>query len=63
MADHSKWGVIGISSIARLDQADVLISDTGLEPEARSTLEGAVRDLVVVDFGQSAPALEVARAQ
>ena len=24
VADHSKWGVIGISSIARLDQADVL---------------------------------------
>ncbi len=23
VADHSKWGVIGISSIARLDQADV----------------------------------------
>ena len=30
VADHSKWGVIGISSIARLDQADVLITDAGL---------------------------------
>ena len=35
VADHSKWGVIGISSIARLDQADVLITDAGLDPEAR----------------------------
>jgi DeoR/GlpR family transcriptional regulator of sugar metabolism len=63
VADHSKWGVIGISSIARLDQADVLITDSGLEPVARSTLEGTVRDLVVVDVGPSAPVLEVARAQ
>ena len=31
VADHSKWGVIGISSIARLDQADVLITDAGLD--------------------------------
>ena len=28
LADHTKWGVIGIASIARLDQADVLVSDT-----------------------------------
>ena len=35
VADHSKWGVIGISSIARLDQVDVLITDAGLDLEAR----------------------------
>ena len=49
VADHTKWGVIGISSIARLDQADVLITDSGLLPEARQTLERAVRQLIVVD--------------
>lgn len=63
VADHSKWGVIGISSIARLDQADVLITDSGLEPEARATLADAVRDLIVVESGQQAPLLGVARAQ
>jgi DeoR/GlpR family transcriptional regulator of sugar metabolism len=63
VADHAKWGVIGISSIARLDQADMLITDSGLEPEPRATLAAAVRELVVVDVGQTAPALEVARAQ
>lgn len=62
VADHSKWGVIGIGSIARLDQADVLITDSGIEPAARATLETAVRDLVVVDVPRPAPALEVARA-
>lgn len=55
VADHSKWGVIGISSIARLDQADVLITDSGLEPEARAMLAGAARDLIVVESGQQAP--------
>jgi len=48
VADHYKWGVIGISSIARLDEADVLITDAGLDPEARALLSGAVRSLVVV---------------
>ena len=31
VADHTKWGVVGLSSIARLDQADVLITDGHLE--------------------------------
>ena len=48
VADHSKWGVIGISSIARFDEADVLISDAGLEPDARQLLGEAVRELVLV---------------
>ena len=52
VADHSKWGVIGISSIARLDQADVLITDAGLDPDARATLEAQVGQLIVVDAGR-----------
>lgn len=49
VADHTKWGVIGISSIARLDQTDVLITDCGLDDEARRTLERVVRQFIVVD--------------
>ena len=49
IADHTKWGVIGISSIARLDQADVLITDSGLGDEARSILRREVRELIEVD--------------
>jgi DeoR/GlpR family transcriptional regulator of sugar metabolism len=48
LADHTKWGVIGIASIGTLAQADVLISDPWLEPEARSLLEEAVGELVLV---------------
>jgi DeoR/GlpR family transcriptional regulator of sugar metabolism len=51
VADHTKWGIIGISSIARLEQADILITDTGLAPEALETLGGLVRELTVVDPG------------
>jgi DeoR/GlpR family transcriptional regulator of sugar metabolism len=48
VADHTKWGVIGISSIARLDQADVLITDSALEPGAQRILTETVRELLVV---------------
>jgi Transcriptional regulators of sugar metabolism len=60
VADHSKWGVIGISSIARLDQADVLITDAGLDPEVQATLAGAVRSLVVTEPRPSSSLHEVA---
>lgn len=62
VADHSKWGVIGISSIARLDQADVLVTDSGLDLGARTTLAAAVGELIVVDPGATARSLEIARA-
>src|SRR5204863_8063622 len=48
VADSSKWGVIGISSIARLDEADTLVTDGGLSEEARSIASEAVRELVIV---------------
>jgi DeoR/GlpR family transcriptional regulator of sugar metabolism len=47
LADSSKWGVIGISSIARLDEADTLVSDEGLGDEARAIAGDAVRELVI----------------
>lgn len=49
LADHTKWGVIGISSFARLDQADVLVTDAELTGDARTELEAHVRELVVVE--------------
>jgi DeoR/GlpR family transcriptional regulator of sugar metabolism len=56
IADHAKWGVIGIASIARLDQADVLISDTGLAPEAQAIIREAGAQLVLVEPGEEAVA-------
>lgn len=47
VADHTKWGVVGISSIARLDEADTLITDGGLDAGAVAALREAVGDLVL----------------
>jgi DeoR/GlpR family transcriptional regulator of sugar metabolism len=49
VADHTKWGVIGISSMARLDQTDVLVTDAGLAPEARELLGRVVPELIVAE--------------
>jgi DeoR/GlpR family transcriptional regulator of sugar metabolism len=48
VADHTKWGVVGISSMARLEEADTVITDDGISEEARGILRGAIRQLDVV---------------
>jgi DeoR/GlpR family transcriptional regulator of sugar metabolism len=49
LTDHTKWNVQGLSTIADLDEADVLITDSGLTPTARATLATHVRQLLTVD--------------
>jgi DeoR/GlpR family transcriptional regulator of sugar metabolism len=49
LADHTKWGVIGLSAIAALTDASILVSDSGLTPEAREVVEGTVGELVIAD--------------
>jgi DeoR/GlpR family transcriptional regulator of sugar metabolism len=56
VADHTKWGVIGISSIARLDEADVLISDPALPERAQELLRMTTRELILVPGPERAPA-------
>ena len=50
LADHTKWGIIGISSVARLEDADTIITDSGLDEGARSQLASVVRRLMLVDI-------------
>ena len=38
VADSTKWGVVGLGTIAGLDEVDVLVSDEGLDADARRTL-------------------------
>ena len=52
VADSSKWGVIGISSIARLVEADTLVTDSGLSAEAREIAAEQVRELVIAPVGE-----------
>jgi DeoR/GlpR family transcriptional regulator of sugar metabolism len=47
VADNSKWGVVGLSTIATLDEVDVVITDDGLEPDARRILESNCGRLVL----------------
>ncbi|WP_217213475.1 DeoR/GlpR family DNA-binding transcription regulator [Streptomyces sp. AC550_RSS872] len=47
VADHTKWGVVGLSSFAALEQVDTLVTDAGLDSEARSEISEQLRRLVV----------------
>ncbi|MEJ3652550.1 DeoR/GlpR family DNA-binding transcription regulator [Actinomycetes bacterium KLBMP 9759] len=47
VADNSKWGVVGLSTIAALDEVDVVVTDAGLEQGARSVLENSCGRLVL----------------
>lgn len=48
LADHTKWGTVGISSIVGLDAADVLVTDDRLAPDARRVLAERVGQLLIV---------------
>ncbi|MDX6740199.1 DeoR/GlpR family DNA-binding transcription regulator [Actinocorallia sp. A-T 12471] len=47
LADHTKWELVGISTIAELSEADVLVSDAGLDENARSVLAEHVGELII----------------
>jgi DeoR/GlpR family transcriptional regulator of sugar metabolism len=48
-ADHTKWGITGVSTIARLARADVVISDGLLPAQAREVLDDEAGQLVIAD--------------
>ncbi|MFI9246538.1 DeoR/GlpR family DNA-binding transcription regulator [Streptomyces sp. NPDC053086] len=46
VADHTKWGTVGLSSFAALDQVDTLVTDAGLPAEARTEIAEHLRVVV-----------------
>jgi DeoR/GlpR family transcriptional regulator of sugar metabolism len=52
VADHTKWGTVGLSSFATLEQVDTFITDSGLSAGAREEIEEHLPGLVVA--GQTA---------
>jgi len=46
VADHTKWGVRGLSKFAKLDEAHVLVTDSGLPDEARSILGEHIEQVI-----------------
>ncbi|MDQ8702498.1 DeoR/GlpR family DNA-binding transcription regulator [Streptomyces sp. LHD-70] len=47
VADHTKWGTVGLSSFASLEQVDTWVTDTGLPAEVRTEISERLNRLVV----------------
>ncbi|HEY7626156.1 MAG TPA: DeoR/GlpR family DNA-binding transcription regulator [Ilumatobacteraceae bacterium] len=47
LADHTKWGVTGLTTIAELDEATVCVSDDRLSEHARAVLSDRVGRLIL----------------
>lgn len=54
LADHTKWGQVGLSTIAPLDRADVVVTDDGLDAVARARLAELVGSLTIVEAAMEA---------
>ena len=50
-ADSTKWGVVGLSTMARLTEVDVLVTDDQLDDEAGRVLAGKVGRLILAPTG------------
>jgi DeoR/GlpR family transcriptional regulator of sugar metabolism len=55
VADHTKWDVVGISTFARLDEVDVLITDSGMPTAAQALISEHVGSLIVVPMTAQPP--------
>lgn len=52
LADYTKWGVVGLSAFASLDQADVLVTDDKMPADAQDALRAVVGELVVASVAE-----------
>lgn len=56
LADHTKWGMTGLSSIGDLSAADIVITDDGIPEAALTALESEVETVIVAEQGANAAA-------
>jgi DeoR/GlpR family transcriptional regulator of sugar metabolism len=49
LADHTKWGLVSLSSFARLNEVDVLITDDMLPADARAQVADQVGEIVLAE--------------
>jgi len=54
VADHTKWGTVGLSSFADLSEVDTLVTDDGLPPEAQALIADRVDRLIVANVAARA---------
>ncbi|MFB7713600.1 DeoR/GlpR family DNA-binding transcription regulator [Streptomyces sp. NPDC056105] len=51
VADHTKWGTVGLSSFASLDQVDTLVTDAGLPADVRAEISEELRLVIAGEPG------------
>ncbi len=51
LADHTKWGAVGLTTIVDLHEVDLVVTDEGLAPDAEETLRAHVTELWVAAHG------------
>lgn len=56
VADHTKWGTVGLSSFATLEEVDTLVTDAGLPERARQEIAEHLPGLVVAGESDYRPA-------
>jgi DeoR/GlpR family transcriptional regulator of sugar metabolism len=49
LADHSKWGLVSLSSFARLSEVDVLVTDDMLPADARAQVADQVGEVIYAE--------------
>jgi len=55
LADHTKWGIVGLSEIAPLRRTNTLVTDAGLPREAYRILRDHIDDVVLAPVGSTGP--------
>jgi DeoR/GlpR family transcriptional regulator of sugar metabolism len=45
LADHTKWGAVGLTTIVDLTDVELVVTDEGLAPEAQESLRAHVADV------------------
>ena len=55
LADHTKWGLVSLSSFARLSEVDVLITDDMLPTDARAQVADQVGEIIYAESMLASP--------
>ena len=63
LADHTKFGIVGLSTFMPLRDVDTLITDAGMPRRARAVLEETVEHLVLAEVPPPLPAVRGVRRQ
>lgn len=55
LCDHTKWGLIGLSTFAKLEDADILVTDNGYTDEVLAEIKTRVKQVIVTSVNPTIP--------